>query len=305
MQGIKGIVSATIVPLNEDFSIDKAETRRLVKWIAGTEGITGIATNGIAGEVFALSPNERAEVTRIAAEAVAGRIPVVSGIYTDRTEEAIEHGAMAKAAGASALLLMPPPRWMRYGMAETHVLDHFTRVGEAVGLPLVAHVYPSWTKANYGPALLAKLARLPFVTTFKLGPREFSLYESSIRAIQEADANATILTCQDEFLLPSMIQGIDGALVGFASFVPERITALFAAVIGDRLGEARKIYDSLAPLTELVYGSSHASYENYARMKTAMQMCGRLRCDVARRPIEPRSEAARSEIGQLLTRAGL
>lgn len=285
--------------------VDAAELERLVDWIAGTPGMAGIATNGIAGEVFALSPAERAEATRIAANAVGGRVPVISGIYAERTEDAIEHGQMAKAAGASALLLMPASRWLRYGMDEAHVLSHFTRVGEAVGLPLIAHVFPAATKATYPPSLLARLAELPWVTAFKLGPREMAVYEKSIRAIRRANPQATILTCQDEFLLPSMVQGIDGALVGFASFVPERITALFAAVSGDRLAEARRIYDDLAPLTELVYGASHPSWENYPRMKTAMRLCGRLASDVCRPPVEPRSPAALAEIRQLLRAAGL
>lgn len=36
-----------------------------------------------------------------------------------------------------------------------------------------------------------------------------------------------------------------------------------------------------------------------------MQMCGRLSRDHARRPIEPRSDAARAEIARLLKAAGL
>ena len=96
-----------------------------------------------------------------------------------------------------------------------------------------------------------------------------------------------------------------GALVGFASFVPERITALYAAVAGDRLAEARRIYDDLAPLTELVYGASHPSWENYPRMKTAMRICGRLSSDLCRRPIEPRPAETRAEIVRLLEAAGL
>jgi len=302
---IRGIVSATLVPFRADYSVDEAELKRLVSWIAGHDGISGIATNGIAGEVFALSSEERARVTRIAAGAAGADVPVISGVYTDSIDEGVEHGLMARDAGARALLVMPQPRWLRYGMADEHVLEYFTRMGEATGLRLVAHVYPSWTKATYGPRLLAKLAQLPFVGTFKLGPREISVYEASIRAIRAADAEATILTCQDEFLLPSMVQGVDGALVGFASFVPDRIVELYRAVSRGDLNAARQVYDDLQPLTELVYGSSHPSYENYPRMKTAMLELGLLATDVARRPIEPRSAAAVAEIRSLLGKAGM
>lgn len=301
---VKGIVPATVLPLRADFSIDAEELERLVAWIAEHPGVGAIATNGIAGEVFALSAEERARVTAIAASALGGAMPVISGIYCENADDAVDHARRAKLAGATALLVMPPARWMRYGMAAEHVVQYFSAIGRATELLLIAHVYPAWTKASYSPELLGRLARLPWVKTFKVGTREMSKYELALRQIRAASADATILTCQDEFLLPSMVQGVDGALVGFASFVPERITALFDAVQANDLAKARKVYDALNPLKELVYGESHPSYENYPRMKTAMMMTGRLAFDYARPPIEPRSAAALAEIASLLAEAG-
>jgi 4-hydroxy-tetrahydrodipicolinate synthase len=39
-----------------------------------------------------------------------------------------------------------------------------------------------------------------------------------------------LLTCHDEYLLASMVQGIDGALLGFASLVPGLIHELLTDV---------------------------------------------------------------------------
>ncbi len=55
-------------------------------------------------------------------------------------------------------------------------------------------------------------------------------YARDIQAIREADATKSILTCHDEYLLASMVQGIDGALVGFATFIPQLIADLWDAV---------------------------------------------------------------------------
>ena len=41
---------------------------------------------------------------------------------------------------------------------------------------------------------------------------------------------AAVLTCHDEYLLASMVQGVDGGLLGFASFIPELILELVNAV---------------------------------------------------------------------------
>ena len=69
-------------------------------------------------------------------------------------------------------------------MRHDHVIDHFLAISQAVDLNLIVHVYPAWTKARYSSRLLAELARVPNVTTFKVGTREMSKYERDIRAIR-------------------------------------------------------------------------------------------------------------------------
>ncbi len=75
VEAFKGVLPAMQVPFNNDYSIDEPELRRFSKWLAGHEGIGGLVTNGHTGEVFALSAKERAEVSRIVADAVAGPTP--------------------------------------------------------------------------------------------------------------------------------------------------------------------------------------------------------------------------------------
>ncbi|MBW1962145.1 MAG: dihydrodipicolinate synthase family protein [Deltaproteobacteria bacterium] len=243
----RGILPAMQVPFDPDFSVDEPELRRFTSWLAGHEGIGGLVTNGHTGEVFALSAKERGEITRIVADEVSGRLPVISGICCEGINEAVEHAKMAKDAGVSGLLIMPPHTWLRFGMREEHVVEYFSAIGRAVNINLVVHVYPAWTKARYSSRLLAELARLPWVTTFKVGTREMSKYDRDILAIREADENCTILTCHDEYLLASMVQGVDGALVGFASFIPEMIIALYKAVQDGDLKQAQAVQSKIFP----------------------------------------------------------
>ena len=198
------------VPFHADGRIDDAELRRFSRWLAGHPGIGGLVTNGHTGEVFALSTRERAEVTRIVSDAAGSLAPVVSGICCESIQESVEHASMARDAGASGLLVMPPHYWLRFGMREEHVLDHFEAISNGVDLNLIVHVYPAWTKASYSSRLLARLARVPNVTTFKVGTREMSKYERDVRAIRAANPDCTVLTCHDEYVLASMVQGVDG-----------------------------------------------------------------------------------------------
>ena len=291
VDAFRGILPAMQLPYNDDYSIDEPELRRFVAWLAGHPGVGGLVTNGHTGEVFALSPTERAEATRIVADEVAGKVPVVSGICCESISEAVEHAGMAKDAGASGLLVMPPHYWLRFGMQPEHVVEHFSAIGNAVDINLIVHIYPAWTRASYSSALLAELARLPSVTTFKIGTREMSKYDRDLQAIRESDPSCTILTCHDEYLLASMVQGVDGALVGFASFLPDWIVALYEAVQRGDLKRAQEIQAKIFPLKEVVYASGEPSGEAHARMKTAMVLAGRLKSDLTRPPItRPKGE---------------
>ena len=305
VEAFRGILPAMQVPYREDYTIDEPELRRFAGWLAGHKGIGGLVTNGHTGEVFALSADERAEVTRIVATEVGGKVPVISGICAESLTEAAEHARMARDAGASGLLVMPPHFWLRFGMAPEHVIDHFTTIGEAAQINLVVHVYPAWTKAMYSSELLAELVLLPWVTTVKIGTRELSKYDRDLAAIRAANPAATVLTCHDEYLLATMVQGVDGALVGFGSFIPEMVVALYAAVCDGDLRRAQTIQRQINSLKEVVYASGEPSGDAHARMKTAMMLAGRFRSNRTRPPIRVPSGATLEKIRKAVAEAQL
>jgi 4-hydroxy-tetrahydrodipicolinate synthase len=301
----RGVLPAMQVPFRPDYSIDEPELCRLTAWLAATPGITGLVTNGHTGEVFALRPEERAEVTRIVVAGVQGKMPVVSGLCVEGIGEACDHAAMAKEAGASALLVMPPHMWLRFGMRPEHVLEHFSEIGKASGLDLVVHVYPSWTRASYSAELLAELARLPWVKAFKVGTRDMNKYAVDLRYIREAAPEKAILTCHDEYLLASMVQGVDGALVGFASFIPAKIVALHEAVKEGDLKRAMQLQGQINPLKDVVYGMGEPTGEAHARMKYAMFLAGILKSPLVRRPTRVPEGAPAKAIEEAVRTAGM
>src|ERR1700722_1803236 len=300
-----GLIPAIAVPFRTDYSIDEAELRRFVAWLAQRPGITALMTNGHTGEVFSLTPRERAEVTRITADATKNICPVISSIVCEGIYDAVEQAGWAKEAGAAGLDIMPPHHWLRFGFLPEHCLDYFNAIGDATGLPLVVHIYPAWTRGSYSSALLAQLARLPHVAAFKMGEREMNKYARDIQEIRAADSSKALLTCHDEYLLASMVQGIDGALVGFASLIPGLIYGLLKAVKAGNLHEAMRIQSLITPLKDAVYGGGEPTGEAHGRMKAAMALAGIFR-DGAVRPPTHAPNAREIEIIRLaLQHAGL
>ena len=301
-----GIIPAISCPFTPDHRIDEPALRKLASWLAGHDGVVAIMTNGHTGEVFSLTPAERAEVTRIVASELEGRMPVISSIVCEGVVEAAEHARAAQAAGAKALDVMPPHHWLRFGFTPGHALEYFDAIHRAAPeLDLVCHVYPAWTRASYSSQLLADLARLPYLAAFKVGQRDMNKYARDIQAIRDADASKAILTCHDEYLLASMVQGVDGALVGFATFIPQLIIDLWNAVKAGDLKKAQEVQALITPLKDAVYGGGEPTGEAHARMKAGMYLAGVIEDPTVRPPTEAPTAADNEALRVGLRKAGL
>lgn len=301
----RGIIPAISTPFKDDNRVDEPALRKLASWLATHDGIVAVMTNGHTGEVFALDPNERAEVTRIVADELKGKLPVISSVVCEGLTDAAHHAKLAKQAGAVGIDVMPPHHWLRFGFHPDHATDYFKNIYDVTGLDLICHVYPAWTKASYSSALLADLARLPYVQAFKVGQRDMSKYARDIKAIRDADASKAILTCHDEYLLASMVQGVDGALVGFASAIPQLIIDLWNAVKAGDLNKAMAVQAKITPIKEAVYGAGEPTGEAHARMKAAMRLAGVIANDHVRPPTHSPSAQELDVIRAALAQAGL
>jgi 4-hydroxy-tetrahydrodipicolinate synthase len=102
-------------------------------------------------------------------------------------------------------------------------------------------------------------------------------YARDVRTIRQTNPGVTILTCHDEYLLASMVQGVDGALVGFASMIPQAIIDLYAAVCAGDLKKAMELQAYINPLKDVVYGGGEPTGDAHGRMKMAMYMAGFLK----------------------------
>jgi 4-hydroxy-tetrahydrodipicolinate synthase len=302
----RGIIPAISCPFTDDHRIDEPALRRLASWLAGHDGVVAVMTNGHTGEVFSLTPSERAQVTRIVADELRGKLPVISSIVCEGIAEAQEHARAAREAGAAALDVMPPHHWLRFGFTPGHALEYFQAIHEAApDLDLVCHVYPAWTRASYSSKLLGDLARLPYVQAFKVGQRDMNKYARDIQSLRDADASKAILTCHDEYLLASMVQGVDGALVGFATFIPQLIIGLWDAVKAGDLKRAQQVQALITPLKDAVYGGGEPTGEAHARMKAGMYLAGVLESATVRPPTEAPNDADMQALRTALTGAGL
>jgi len=96
----KGVIPATLLAFNEDFSIDEASTRKHTQDVAAVDGISAIAINAHASEVHACSFDEQRRILDVTMEEIGDRLPVINGVYADGSIEAAKLARMAEDGGA-------------------------------------------------------------------------------------------------------------------------------------------------------------------------------------------------------------
>ena len=298
-----GVYPATLCPFNEDESIDEEGLSAYIAELAGVAGINGAVCNGHTGEIMSLRPAERNQVTSIvrasidSVNAKTGRdVKTITGVSAEGSQEAIDHAKAARDAGADAILLMPPHHWLRFGRSAETAVGFISDVAEGSGVPIIIHQYPAWTKAGYTLAEMLEMVKIPEVVSIKMGTRDMSRWQFDYEQLKAAAPHVSIITCHDEFLLPTLLEGADGALIGFAGFVPELMVEIVHAALDGDLEGARKARETVAPLARLIYNFGEPGCGAHQRMKVARWLMGKFPSPLFRRPIRPLSDAGSQDI---------
>ncbi len=299
-----GVFAATLCPFRKDLSIDDENLHRYATYLAQVKGLKGVVCNGHTGEVMGLRAAERAEVTRQFSRAAAHKVKVISGVCAEGSFEAIDHALAAKEAGADAILLMPPHHWLRFGRTPDTAVGFCQDVARGSNTPIILHQYPSWTKASYSLNELLEIVQIPQVVALKMGTRDMSRLDHEYRVLREAAPHIPHLSCHDEYLLVSLLAGAEGALVGFAGFVPELIIELVHGALSGDLSRIGEVKDLVYRMNKIVYRFGEPSSDAHQRMKVAMTLQGRFSSMDVRPPLRALHSAEVQRIGVELAESG-
>lgn len=300
---LRGLVPAPVTPFTRDGDVDHAAIQRLGSWLGSFEGVKGLVVLGHAGEGTFLSPDEQAAVIQSFVTSTDGRVPVIAGITLEGTRVAAAEAKRAVNAGATAGLVYPSHGWLRFGYQRGAAQDRYRAIYEESGLPLILFQYPDATKATYSLETMLDIAAQPGVFAMKNGVRNMRRWDTEIPVIRRERPELQILTCHDEYLLPTMFD-VDGALVGYGCIAPEPLIEMIAAGKARDYGKARAVHDRLLPVTKTVYHrGSHM--EGSVALKHALVTRGILEHATVRSPLLPLEPGADVEIADAVRGAGL
>jgi len=299
-----GCMPANLLPFTADLQIDEPAYRKHIRWLADAKGVTGIVANGHAAEVSSLTREERKRALAIALDEVAGKVPVIAGVYSDGTLEAVDLARDAKAAGAAGLLIFPPTIFMWGAQVKPDmVLRHFQSLADGVDLPLIVFEYPPASGIGYSPETLGELCKIPSVVGVKDWSNDIVAYERNLRALRLSGRPMAMLSSFTMSLMASFLLGADGCISGMGSVAADLQAALFAAVRARDLIEANRINERLTPLVNVFYAPPFVDMHN--RMKEALALLGRIPAAHVRPPLTPVSDDERHRIRLALRASGL
>src|ERR1700733_3717630 len=298
-----GVIPAVLLPFADDLAIDEISFRKHLADVAATEGLSAITVNAHSTEVASCSFDEQRRVLAIAQDEIGSRLPIVNGIWADGSVEAARIAHMAEEGGASALLVFPPAPFT-LGQSPAMAVEHFKRIAGASSLPIIVFQYPLATGQGYPRDTLLRMAEeVPTIRAIKDWAGNVPQHEMHIRELQSLKRPGNVLTTHSALLLSSLVLGCNGLLSGSGSVIPDLQAALFQAVKGNDLAEARRINDRIYPLARVFYAEPWADMHN--RMKEALVLLGRLPRAVVRPPLVKISRAEIDRIRAALVAAGM
>jgi dihydrodipicolinate synthase/N-acetylneuraminate lyase len=240
-----GVLPALTTNLRANGAIDHPALLRHCRWMLDS-GCTGLVCCGSLGEAATLSFAEKISVVTTAVKAAAGRAPVVLGIASLSTAEAVALAKAAAKAGASGLMVLPP---YTYTTDWREMKAHLTAVFRATKLSCMLYNNPPAYKTDYLPAQIAELAaEFPTLHAVKESSGDIRRV-TAIRAL--VGDRLTLLVGMDDAIVEGIAAGAQGWIAGLVNAFPrESVVLVEAARAGDQ-AKARAIYEWFLPLLRL------------------------------------------------------
>ncbi len=280
---LRGIFSAMITPFDANENIDERAFEVLLNWVID-KGVNGVFVVSSTGESWALSFEEKTRLFRLTVAVVHKRVPVIAGVGAASTREAIRLAEAAAAAGAE-YLCAAPPSFVR--PTQDELFAHYSALAQATPLPLLLYNIPMLAGNVIGTPVVRKLAeRFPTVAGIKDSSGDLTLLNN---LLVQRRGDFSVFTGIDTLLLPGLLAGGQGAILGSANVCPELALEIVRLFDAGRLAEARAVQNRL---TRFWLAMGLGSFP--APVKAAMELRG-LPAGVPRQPIAP-LDAAQQEV---------
>ena len=287
----QGVFPIAPTPFDDRGALDLEGQKRVLDCMID-QGVDGICILANYSEQFLLTDAEREILLDLCLTHIAGRVPSIVTCSHFSTQIAAERARRAGVSGAAMLMLMPPYHGATLRAGEAQVIEHFSAVAEAGGVPVMIQDAPL-SGVELSVPLLVRLAKeVPLVGYFKI---EMPMTAAKLRSLIEAGGDAIVGPFDGEesiTLLADLDAGATGTMP--SALLPDLIKPILESHREGNIDNANAQYNRILPLI---------NFENrqcgLRACKAVMKEGGGIGSEAVRHPLTPLHPATRTELIRL------
>src|SRR3981081_2818613 len=226
-------------------------------------GVHGLTPLGSTGESAYLNNAQRAAVVQTTIEAAKGRVPVVAGVVSTATSDAVAQAKAYQKLGADGLLAILEAY---FPLGDAQVESYFRAIADAVDIPVVIYTNPQFQRSDLTLDVIARLAEHPRINYIKDAStntgRLLSIMNRCGDSIRVFSASAHIPAAV-------MLIGGVGWMAGPACVIPRQSVEIYHLCNATRWDEAMALQRRLWRLNE-----AFARYNLAACIKAGLAIQG-------------------------------
>lgn len=262
MSDFHGVFPYLVSPLDSDGQIRSDVLGRLCDDLVKS-GVHGLTPLGSTGEFAYLNNAQRAAVVQATIEAARGRVPVVAGVASTSTADAVAQAKTCEKLGADGILAILEAY---FPLQDSQVESYFRSIADAVDIPVVIYTNPQFQRSDLSLDCIARLSAHPRIQYIKDAStntgRLLSIMNRCGDSIRVFSASAHIPAAV-------MLIGGVGWMAGPACIIPRQSVALYDLCKAARWDEALRLQKKLWRVNE-----AFARYNLAACIKAALTIQG-------------------------------
>ena len=163
MADFHGVFPYLVSPVDASGQIRSDVLGRLCEDLIAS-GVHGLTPLGSTGEFAYLDNTQRAAVVRSTIEAANGRVPVVAGVASTSTSDAVAQAKAYQQLGADGILAILEAY---FPLSDAQIETYFRAIADAVDIPVVIYTNPQFQRSDLTLDVIARLAAHPRIGYIK------------------------------------------------------------------------------------------------------------------------------------------
>src|ERR1700726_1744215 len=163
MTDFRGVFPYLVSPVDADGKIRTQVLARLCDDLIKS-GVHGLTPLGSTGEFAYLNNAQRMAVVQTTIEAAKTRVPVVAGVASTSTLDAVAQAKAYQKLGADGILAILEAY---FPLSDAQVESYFRAIADAVDIPVVIYTNPQFQRSDLSLDVIARLSAHPRIQYIK------------------------------------------------------------------------------------------------------------------------------------------